>query len=78
MTSDASTKGGKLRNVITHNMVWAGQKTESIVYRWLCALAMFDVTYFAGICLSIGRHFKHSVNTLIAPLPVWEKFCMRF
>jgi len=39
------TKGGKLRNVITH-VIWANQKTESFVYRWLRTQAMFDVTCF--------------------------------
>jgi len=41
-----STKGGNLPNVTTHNVIWANQKTESFVYRWLLAHAMFDVTCF--------------------------------
>ena len=49
MTSDAQTKYGKLRNVISHN-IGADQKSESFVYRWLRALIMFDVhvTCFPG------------------------------
>ena len=46
MTSCAPTKGGKLRNVITHNVVWANQKTEYFVYRWQHAHATFDLTCF--------------------------------
>jgi len=46
MTSDAPTKGGNLRIVLTNNVVWANQKTESFVFRWLPTLAMFDVTCF--------------------------------
>jgi len=34
------------RNVITHNVNWANQKTESFVYRWLIAHALCDVTCF--------------------------------
>jgi len=37
------TKGRQLRNVKTH-IIWANQKTESLVYCWLQAHAMFDVT----------------------------------
>ena len=48
MTSDAPTKYGKLRNVISHNIVPADQKSESFVYRWLRAITMFDVTCFPG------------------------------
>jgi len=29
-----------------YNVIWAKQKTESFVYGWLCALAIFDVTLF--------------------------------
>jgi len=36
------TKGGILRYVIMHNVLWANQKTESSVYCWLRAHAMFD------------------------------------
>jgi len=38
-------KGGKLCNVITY-VIWATKKTESLVYRWLHAHAIFDVTGF--------------------------------
>jgi len=34
--------------MITHNVIWANQKTEFFVYRWLRALAMFGVTSFAA------------------------------
>jgi len=39
-----------------HNdyVIWANQKTESFVYHWLRALAMFDEMSFPAI----GRHFK--------------------
>jgi len=39
------TKGGKLRWVIKH-IIWTNKKTESSVYCWQHALAMFDVTCF--------------------------------
>jgi len=39
-----STKGGILRNVITHNVVRANLKTEFFVYRGLRAVANFTVT----------------------------------
>jgi len=35
-----------LHYVITYNVIWANQKTESYVYCWLRALAMFDVMRF--------------------------------
>ena len=59
------TKGGKLRNVITHDFIWVNQKTESSVYHWLRAQAMFDVTPLPRICRDIGCHFKRSVDTLV-------------
>jgi len=40
------TKGRKLRNVITNNVIWANQKTEYFVYHWLHTHAMVDVTCF--------------------------------
>jgi len=46
MMSYALTNIGKLCNVITYNVVWANQKTESFVYCWLYALTMIDVTCF--------------------------------
>ena len=41
------TKGGHLRYVITYNAIWANYKTESFVYHWLHAHAMFDIKRFA-------------------------------
>jgi len=38
------TKGTKICYVITHNVICTNWKTDSFVYRWLCALAMFDVS----------------------------------
>ena len=40
--------GGKLFNVITHNIIRTNHKTESSVYRWLCAHALFHTTCFAA------------------------------
>jgi len=39
------TKGGILHKGITYNIIWANQKTESHVYRWLHSLANFKVTF---------------------------------
>jgi len=64
MTSDASAKGGKLCIVITHKIVWANQKTESLVYGWLRTLAMFDITCFPAHVRALC-HFKHSVDVLL-------------
>jgi len=50
-----------------HKVILANQKTESFVYRWQRALAMFDMMFFPRICQSTGHHFKRSVNTLIEP-----------
>jgi len=33
----------KLRYIITHNVFWANQKTDSFAYHWLCTHAMFDI-----------------------------------
>jgi len=57
------TKGGKLYNVITYNVIQANQKTESVVYRWLRVLIMFDITRFPAFCQSIGCHFKRCSDT---------------
>jgi len=43
----------------------ANQKTESFVYHWLRAHASCDVTYSPGICQSIGRYFKRSVDMVM-------------
>ena len=40
------TKGGKFSNVIMHNDIWTNQKTESSMYHWQCAHALFKVTCF--------------------------------
>ena len=57
----APTKGRKLRIVITHSIVLANQKTESLVYRLL------DVTWFpTSFCWTIGHDFKQSVDMLIS------------
>ena len=58
------TKGGKFHNVITHIVIWANQKT-SFRYCWLCAHAMFDITYFPTFVKSIEHHVKYSVDTVI-------------
>jgi len=42
----ATTKGGKLFNVITHNVIKANMKTESFVYCWLHTHALFEITGF--------------------------------
>ena len=39
-------KGRTLCKVMMHIIIWANQKTESFVYGWLHAHAMFDVTCF--------------------------------
>ena len=51
----------KLHNVITHNVVWAYQATDSFVYHWLRAHILFDVTRFPDfvgasdvICVSLS------------------------
>ena len=68
---DCLKKGGNLCYII-----WANQKTESFVYRWLLARAMFDVTRFSRICRSIGRRFKCSVSKLVVtPLSVRAISC---
>ena len=40
------TKGGTSRNILTHNIIWANQKTKSFVHLCLCTHAKFDVTAF--------------------------------
>jgi len=49
--------------VIAYNVIWGNQKTEYSVYRWLRALAMFDVTRFptfvgASGIITICRYFN--------------------
>jgi len=52
------TKGGNLPNIITYNFIWANIKTESFVYLWLGARAMFDMVL--RDCQSKVCHFKCS------------------
>ena len=59
------TKGWILRYVIMHNVIWANQKTECFVYRWLHPHAMVDVMCFPTFVWRIGHHFKCCVDTLI-------------
>jgi len=56
--SAVGQKRGFLCYVITYNIIWANQITESFEYHWLLALAMFDVMSFPAILSSIGRYFK--------------------
>jgi len=58
MTSAARQKRGNLRYAITYNVIWANQKTESVEYHRLRALAMFKIMNFFANSLGIGRHFK--------------------
>ena len=44
-----------------HNVIWASQKAESFVNRWLCPHAMFDVAYFP----TFVEHRTCFVDTLI-------------
>ena len=43
------TKARKSWNVEMHNVICANQKTETLVYRWLCAHAMFNVMLFTAL-----------------------------
>jgi len=58
------TKCGKLPFVIMHYIMLANQKTESFVYSWLQAQAIFDVMGFSMFVGTIWRHFKHFVDML--------------
>jgi len=53
------TKGGNLRNVKTHNVILANQKTE--LYYWLGILLMLLPF---RICRGKGRHFNMIIITL--------------
>ena len=59
---------GKLRNIITHNIVWANQNTKSFVYPWLRTLAMFDVMCFPAF---VGAS---DVNCNFVDLPSYNVF----
>jgi len=56
-----SEKSGNLHNVITYNVIWANQKTESFEYHWnltcTCALSRHFVKNWTS--------FQVSVDTLI-------------
>ena len=41
------TISGNLQNIIMHNIISANQNNKSFVYRWLCAIATFDITFQA-------------------------------
>ena len=44
--------------VIMYNNIWANQKTKSFVYRWLQALAMFDVNVSTSDAqTNAGNHY---------------------
>jgi len=49
------TKNGKLRNVLTHSVIFIKQRTQSLVFCWLCALCnvldYFEMAGFEGIVL---------------------------
>jgi len=45
-TTLCMAKSRDLRYVLTYNVIWANQNTDSFVYRWLRALAMIEVTRF--------------------------------
>ena len=68
MTSDARQKKRELSYTITYNVIWATKKTETFLYHWLRALAMFNVTSFPAILLA-SDVMSSSVDTLIASLP---------
>ena len=58
-------KGRKLHDVTTDKFIWANQKTESFMYRWICVHATFDLTCIPAFVEASDSHFKHSVDTLI-------------
>jgi len=61
----SGTKGGTLRNVITHHVIWTNQKTVSFLFLpiWTCNVWRYMLS---RICQSIERHFKRSFDTSIA------------
>jgi len=60
------TNGGKLRNAIMHQVIWDNQKTDYFVYRSVLVTHTCNAwrNKLSGICRSIKRHFKHSVDML--------------
>jgi len=56
-TSDAWQKCGNLHTAIT-NVIWVNQKTDSLEFHWLRALAISDVMRFPAILSGIQRHLK--------------------
>jgi len=58
--------GNYVRVVITHNVIWANQKTKTFLYRWLCSHAMFDVMClpaFVGASRIISRVLSICLNS---------------
>jgi len=74
MMSDAPAKGGNLYNLITH--IWAEQKTESSVYHWLRALAMFDVTCYPAFVGALDIISCVQLKRLLG-LKINKYFCIR-
>jgi len=62
---DTPTKGWKLHDVTTHNVVCTNQKTESLAY----VHKQYLINMLICICRNIG-HLFFSVNMLI--LNIWE------
>jgi len=60
-------KSVKLRNIITYNIIWAKQKAKLFALQWLDThdTIVRNCVLFWD-CQSIGRHFKTSVDMLIA------------
>ena len=64
-----STKWWKLLNAIMYNVILGNQKTESFVFRWLLAHAMFDTTCFSAFVKA------SDVNSSILPIRYyWLKY----
>ena len=57
MMSNALTKVGNSHNITTH-IIWANQKTEVFVYRWLCAHTLFDVRTCNGWHNMLSPHLS--------------------
>ena len=54
------TKVRKLRNAITHNVIWANQKTASFVYRQVSAV--FDITCFPAFALHFEEFYQYGYS----------------
>jgi len=46
---------------VIHNIIWANEKIDMSVYRWLSAHAMFDIKWFVTF---VGAAFERSDDTL--------------